>query len=266
MKPPSPDEFFTGVTARPVLVQGNTVWASERAHEIRKLVVDHAAHAHRSQQVHLGPSELGVACDRQVVEKLLGSPKTNHVSDPWPSVVGTAVHAWLAEAFTTSDPKRWLTERKVTPFEGHDGTADLYDKNTHTVFDHKVLGSSTLDKLIQHGPPRKYELQLIMYGAGYVAAGHMVKRVALIAYPRATATLDKLYVWERPFDASAWSQLETVRVDTSRRKTLAALVRKGGLPLTQVPRTPSSDECFFCPFFRPEAASTGGPGCPGTTG
>ena len=38
-------------------------------------------------------------CDRQVVSKMCGEPVTNHVADPWPSVVGTAVHAWLAEKF-----------------------------------------------------------------------------------------------------------------------------------------------------------------------
>jgi hypothetical protein len=51
--------------------------------------LEHAARAPRTLQQHLGPSELGVECDRQVAGKMAALPATNHVVDPWPSMVGT---------------------------------------------------------------------------------------------------------------------------------------------------------------------------------
>src|SRR6202012_3620183 len=164
--------------------------------------------APRSQQGHLGHSELGVACDRQVVGKLLREAPTNHVTDPWPSIVGTAVHAWLADAFVADDPQRWMTEHRVTPHPDHAGTGDLYDRVEATVGDHKVLGESSLAKVRRaEGPPRKYRRQLFLYGLGFLRQGLPVNRVALLAYPRTQSTLDGIYVWEHPFDGNAVAEL-----------------------------------------------------------
>lgn len=245
---------------------GNTPWAHAYAMGIKELVRRQAARAPRSQQVHIGPSELGVACDRQVVGKLLGEQKTNHVTDPWPSVVGTAVHAWLADAFTADDPRRWMTEHRVTPHPDHAGTGDLYDTVTFTVGDHKVLGESSLAKVQRaEGPPRKYQRQLFLYGLGFLRAGYRVDRVALLAYPRTRSTLDGLYVWEAPFDGNAVAALADTFIETARRKQQAQAVRSGQLHIADVPREPSHDECYFCPFYRPGSAHDGsGVGCPGT--
>ena len=32
------------------------------------------------------------------------APATNHISDPWPSIIGTAVHAWLLSRSKTRMP------------------------------------------------------------------------------------------------------------------------------------------------------------------
>lgn len=122
---------------------GNDNTAVGIASELRELVRTAAERAPRQVQVHLGPSELGVECDRQVVHKLLQLPDTNHVVDPWPSIVGTAVHAWMADTFTAADPERWLAERRVTPLDEHPGTADLYDVKNQRVLDHKGLAIDT---------------------------------------------------------------------------------------------------------------------------
>lgn len=116
---------------------GNDSEAVRIAAELREIVRHAAEYAPRNVQRTLGPSELGVHCDRQVVHKLLELPTTNHVSDPWPSVVGTALHAWLEEAFAKANPERWLTERRVWPVPEHPGTADLYDAQHRMVIDHK---------------------------------------------------------------------------------------------------------------------------------
>jgi len=274
---PSVSDFMASTRLRPA--SGNTAWASAKADEVKGVVRRASERAPRSQQVHLGPSEIGVACDRQIVSKLLGQPKTNHVVDPWPSVVGTAVHAWLADAFeldnqryagtgasvsSTMLGRRWYTERRVTPHPDHAGTGDLYDAHEYAVLDHKVLGATTLAKVRgSGGPPRKYVAQLGLYGLGYMREGFRVDRVAIIAYPRTQSTLDDLYVWESPMDGAMAALLETVlHHDMPRRHAYVAMVRDGGMRVDDVPIAPSQDECYFCPFYRPDADGDS-TGCPG---
>ena len=252
-------------TAKPSTAShsGNDAVAVKIAAELREVVRNAATNAPRSLQVHLGPSELGVECDRQVVHKLTGQHDTNHVADPWPSVVGTAVHAWLADAFTAADPARWIAENRVTPFDGHAGTADLYDARNQQVIDHKVLGSTTHDKLRTQGPPRHYFVQLLLYALGYIRAGYRVDSIAIAAWPRTGSSLAGLYVWHHVITDDDWRLVEEVLADTKRRKDYAALVNGGHITMNQVPRTPS-DGCYFCSCYRPESARDGGPGCPGT--
>jgi len=263
---PSPADFMGDAPVRSV--SGNTEWAARMARTVKDVVIRASNRAPRSLQVHLGPSELGVECDRQVVGKLVSEPRTNHVADPWPSVVGTAVHAWLADAFEAdnqlTDQQRWYAERRVTPHPEHPGTGDLYDAHERAVLDHKCLGQTSLDKVRSGRVPRKYRRQLLLYGLGFLRRGLPVERVGIIAYPRTGSTLDSLYVWEAPFDGDAYIELADTFAETARRKRQAAEVLTGHLTLAQVPRAPSSDECYFCPFYRPQSGHDGGPGCPGT--
>lgn len=262
----SPAEFMA---ATPRGMESNSEWGSRYARTLRKVITTHAEHAPRSQQVHLGPSELGSACDRQVVAKLAGAGRTNHVSDPWPSIVGTSVHAWLASAFEAENARerimRWVTEVHVTPALGYDGHADLYDAAEGAVIDHKVLGATSLAKVKKPGgPSRRYQVQLLLYGAGFRALGMPVKRVVLAAYPRTAATLDGMYIWDHVCTPDDEFLIAEVLRRTAVRQELAAYVRAGGMSLSQIPATPDDDECFFCPYYRPQAAYDHGRGCPGT--
>lgn len=272
----SPAEFLS---AAPASVSGNTPWASRYAAELRRIWLAHAAQDARTVQTHLGPSELGVECDRQVVWKLLGLPATNHVVDPWPSIRGRALHTMAEDVFSADNLRsgllRWITEQKVTPTPEHPGTADLYDAVEESVVDHKFLGASTMTK-IRKQPPRKYVGQLFLYGLGYSLLGLPVRRIAIAAYPATAGSLDGLYVWEHTFaeadpitgelvitpDVS--KLLLDIFTDTDRRKRQAADVRARRLDLDGVPAEPDNDECFFCPAYRPQSAKDGGPGCPGT--
>lgn len=271
----SPSEFMS---AAPKSVSGSSPWASLYASQIKRVILEHAARAPRTLQQHLGPSELGVECDRQVVGKFAALPATNHVSDPWPSIVGTACHAWAAEAFEADNLRqgvlRWVAEQKVEPHPDHPGTADLYDAVEQAVVDHKFLGESSMAK-IRKDPPRKYVVQLLLYGLGYLNLGLPVKRVVLAAYPRTAATLDGLYVWERQFTEVAQTGelqltaenrelLEQVFTETAQRRQLAEQLINQQIRIEDVPVSPDGDECFFCPFYRPQAARDSGPGCPGT--
>lgn len=183
----------------PRLMESNSEWGQHYARTLRGVITRQATMAPRSQQVHLGPSEIGATCDRQVVSKLVRAPRTNNISDPWPSIVGTAVHAWLAQAFNDDNGRdrmlRWITEARVTPHPDYPGSADLYDAQEAAVIDHKVLGATSLAKVKSPtGPSRRYRVQLLLYGAGYRALGLPVKRVVLAAYPRTAASLDSMFV------------------------------------------------------------------------
>lgn len=257
----------------PPLLNGDSPWSSRYAAEIRRIWYAHAAERPRSLQAHLGPSELGTACDRQVAGKLAGIPVTNHVVDPWPSIVGTALHKWAEDVFAfdnlVRDLARWITEQKVTPHPEHPGTADLYDALNFAVVDHKFLGESSMAK-VRKGWPRTYRMQLLLYGLGYMLMGFKVRRVVLMAYPRAAASLDGIYARDLDFtddDGNILPEvveaLAEVFTDTERRKQQAAQISEFKLRFIDVPHAPDSDDCYFCPFYRPQAAHDSGPGCPG---
>jgi len=253
----------------PHALEGNSAWAQRYARELRGVITRQAGFAPRSQQAHLGPSELGEECDRQVAAKFAAVTRTNHVSDPWPSIVGTAVHSWLAQAFNDDNLRenllRWVTEVTVTPHEDYPGHADLYDAVEAAVIDHKVLGPTSLAKVkSEAGPPRRYVIQLLLYAAGFRALGLPVRRIALAAYPRTAATLDGMYVWERECGPEDEEIVAEVLARTEIRRMLGAEIAAGRMAMLDVPASPDDDACFFCPFYRPQSAYFPGPGCPGT--
>lgn len=263
----SAQEFMKSA-APPAPLNGTSPWASRYAGEIRRVIEEDAAHAPRSLQAHLGPSELGAACDRQVAGKLAGIPRTNHVVSSFPSWRGTAMHAAAERAFSADNFRhglRWVTEQKVTPHPDHPGTADLYDATEQAVVDHKFLGPTSMTK-IRNGPPRHYIVQLLLYGRGYRLLGLPVRRVVLVAYPVTAGSLDGLYVWEREYTPVDDALLDEVFAQTAVRKQWAAAILTGAADLMDVPAAPDDNNCFFCPFYRPQAAHDGGLGCPGHAG
>lgn len=254
----------TAPKAQPV--NGNTEWATRYAGELRHVIEHAGRNSARSLQIHLGPSELGVPCDRQVAGKLAGIPATNHVVDPWPSIVGTATHAWLADAFKDDNALhglRWVPENRVIPHPDHSGTADLYDGREFAVVDWKILSWDKIESIAAKGPSIQYQIQLLLYGRGYRNLGLPVRRVALVALPRTKSTLDGMYVWDHELTPADDDAIEEVFRLTAIRKALADEIR-AGRPLLSVPATPDRDTCYFCPFYRPQAAQDGGIGCPGT--
>lgn len=292
----SPGEFLAAAPGKARAgdgVNGSSPWATAYASEIRRVVLEHAARAPRTLQQHLGPSEIGVPCDRQVAGKLAALPATNHVADPWPSIMGTAGHAWVEGAFNADNLRRhmlrWVTETRVTPHHDHPGTSDLYDAFEQAVVDHKFLGRTSLKKIrkivFQPGDvpwaaraalwPRKYLVQLLLYGYGFWLLGLPVGRVVLVAYPRTESTLDNLYVTDIGFASDGpdgggrlilpevIALLNEVYDDTARRRQQAKSLVRGELGLMDIPMAADDEECYFCPFYRPQAAYDRGTGCPG---
>jgi hypothetical protein len=266
----------------PKTSHGNTPWAESYGREQKQLLKDYAARAPRSVQKHLGPSELGEECDRQVVMKMARLTSTNHVSDPWASVMGTAGHAYVEGMYQWDNIRRvelggnmrWIPEQRVTPdpdpftrlatAQSHPGTADLYDVQYLALVDHKFLGDSSRDKLKKSGPKRVYYVQLLLYRRGYQYLGLPVTRVVLLAWPRTKSSLDELYVWDHTPTEADEQLVDEVLLRTQARQQVAEMVKAGDVNIMDVPVTPSDDSCHYCPLYRPQSAYDNSYGCPGT--
>jgi hypothetical protein len=180
---------------------------------------------------------------------------------------------WMEDAFNTENVRqgevRYLSEFRVHPYAGYPGYSypgkgDLYDIPEAAVVDWKFLGDTSREKIINFGPPRKYFVQLLAYGKGFRNMGLPVKRVVLVAWPRTRSTLDKTYVWDHLLTSEDDELLEKVYQQTQARAVLGDAIAAGHISLRDVPAVPDDDDCYFCPFFRAEAArDPAAAGCPG---
>jgi hypothetical protein len=257
----TPNAFATAVPRAP---DSNSSFGTSYAQHVKQVIRHAAEHAPRSVQRHLGPSEIGSPCHRQIVGKIIantypghpGGARTNHVPDMWPAIIGTAVHAWLASTFDRENDTlgflRYLTELRVAPTEAHPGSTDLYDAGIKGCVDWKILGPTTLAKIRSGNPPRKYRVQILLYGLGCQLMGLPVERVIICALPRTEATLDSLYVWDHPVWSLEDAELlsEVLRVNEI-RKQIADQVLKGVIGIEEVPIVPDDSECFFLPGSAP---------------
>lgn len=217
----------------------------------------------RSQQVTIGPSELGGLCDRKVAYRIAGAPEVNQFSDPLPAIVGTAIHTWLEKAIglfqSTHFMDRWLTEVTVHPDPLVVGHCDLYDRELKMVVDFKTVSPTKLKAWKSGGPPEAYKNQVSLYAMGAIKAGMAVRRVALVAIPRAGFLSD----------ARVWAD----HYDPARAQTLLdRLYRVGGLlvaqgedmSLSSIPAVPGA-ECTYCPWMRGGTEPANLSGCSGNS-
>ncbi|GAA0638062.1 hypothetical protein GCM10010174_69880 [Kutzneria viridogrisea] len=229
---------------------------------LRQVVIDTDRHAPRSVQVALGPSEIGEPCARKLAYRLMDETRTNADSDPWAAIIGTAVHAWLADAFEAANTRlgriRYLVERRVEVRPGLTGSCDLFDADTMTVIDHKVVGTTKMREYRLQGPPPHYRAQAHLYGVGYANLGLPVREVALAFYPRG-GLLSGLHVWSEPFDP-AIAQAALDRHDQVLALVDTLDVERNPANYRHLPATPSHG-CTYCPWFKPGTDT--GRGCPG---
>lgn len=220
-----------------------------------------AAHP-RSQQVEIGPSEIGEPCTRKLGYKLAGVPERNPGGgDGWLPQIGTAVHTWLEGVLggvnDTHPFERYFLEETVTvgTVDGQQikGHCDVYDRVTATVIDWKCVGDTQLKKYRAFGPGDTYRKQAHLYGKGWEDAGLPIDTVAVYFLPR-NHQLSGGYFWHEPYDRQ-------IAVDALARLEAVAQALKGGpavLPL--LPTTESF--CNYCPWLN-RGSTDLATGCPG---
>lgn len=221
----------------------------------------------RSKQKEIGPSEIGVACDRRIAYRLSGLPEVNKGGDPWPATVGTAVHAWLKGAvdlWTGAHGPNWKTEQTIPfPDFGGVGHGDLYRYDKGTVIDWKTASKDVMKKVADKGPPEKHRIQVHIYGYGYMQMGYQVERVALAFVPRAGWIKD-MFIWSEPYDQQVAVQA-IQRMYRVANQAIGLNVLNEPHRWNQVEATPS-DDCGQCPWFnflRTAEQGASDQGCPG---
>lgn len=225
--------------------------------------------APRSQQVEIGPSEMGIECDARIGRILAGHKRVNFQMDPWASIVGTSIHRWLEDAVAiyqqeVNDPEvaQWVTEMKVVVDEMISGHTDLWDGED--VIDYKSTGPDVQRKMQQHGPPIEHKVQAHIYGYARTQMGFKVRDVVDVFLPRA-GWLKDMYIWREPYDESV-AVAAIDRVYAIGALLLELDVLADPHKWADVPRETS--KCWYCPFYV-DRSSEQGPdetGCPGANG
>lgn len=214
--------------------------AADLVDGITRGILDHP----RSRQVAIGPSELGMPCEHCLAAKLAGWTETRDAA--WLPTIGTAVHAWLAEQF--SGTPRWLVETRVDVGEVNGvpitGSADLFDLESHTVVDWKVVGAETLRTVkADGGPSPQYRAQAHLYGRGFARAGHRVERVA-VAYLGRNAPTPRPYLWTEPYDEQV--ALDALERATAALRILDALHGADADVVAYISGLPRAPRCYSC--------------------
>lgn len=206
-------------------------------HVVEQAILDQP----RSQQTLIGPSEIGIDCDRCLGHKLAGTPKAREVA--WLPYIGTAMHAQLERVFLDAGKDgRWASESRVWvgDIDGQEihGSCDLYDAHTGTVVDFKVVGATTL-RLARHGPSAQYQVQAHLYGRGWQHNGVDINTVAIWYMPRNATRLSEGVWWDEPYN-------EQVALDAlARADALAKAIRILGAEQI-LPTLAVKSSCFDC--------------------
>lgn len=235
------------------------------AARVAELITDAALNSPRSLQTRIGPSEVGDPCERKLTYKMYDWPPAAKDSDPIASVLGTGFHAWMEEAFTARNTDgRYKIEERVTVRPGFtehstlEGSSDLYDRVTGTVFDWKLTGTSSLDSYRRKGPGAQYRTQAHLYGLGQENAGEHPKRVAIVFVARYHEL--RVHVWTEAYQRQvALDALD--RLDRIRQRIYDLDPEAHPERWSQIP-TSEDAKCRFCPWMKPGSTDLS-VGCPG---
>lgn len=145
----------------------------------------------RSKQTAIGPSQVG-GCRKQLWLNLHNVERTNLNTLRFPAMYGTAIHAYILEAFKKLDPfgERYMLEAEYTDEDtGLVGHVDCYDSVTKQVIDWK----STKKNNLRYFPSQQQRWQVQLYGYLMNKSGTPVESVTLVAIPRDGTEQDMVY-------------------------------------------------------------------------
>lgn len=242
--------------------------ATQIKEQLQKIILWTEQTSPRSRQRSIGPSELGDPCDRRIAYRIAAVDSVNIHGDPWPAIVGTAVHGWLEEAITRFQRENgyqgWLTELRVHPDPLVAGRSDLFHEPTGTVVDFKTTNADTIRKLQRGGAPSPgYITQINLYGLGHVRAGRPVNNVCLVYYPR-SGWLRDAFVWHGAYDQGIAEQA-LQRMYTIGFQLLDLDIESHPEYFAEIPAT-AGDNCVWCPMFKRDmdpSIQASRDGCPG---
>lgn len=237
------------------------------AGQITTMVIEDIKHASatdpRNMQVALGPSDLGTPCVRKLAYQILDwEPKPNSEIDPWASIIGKAVHTWMAETYEARNRElgyeRFLVEQRVYLPGDVAGSCDLYDRDTRRLIDWKVTSLDNIRKYRTNGPGHQYRAQVHEYALGRQLAGDTPEHVAVVFLPRA-GRIDGLYVWTEPYQPAV--AVQTIKRYQATMHAIATLIPD--IHPDRWAMFPTADaHCLWCPWHLP-ASTDLAKGCPG---
>lgn len=222
--------------------------SKELANEITNIITEASRYSPRSQQVYIGPSEVGQECVRRLAYKLLDWEKANESGGgSWAANVGTAIHSFLEEIFSKY-PERYEVEQKVQIRANLSGTVDLYDIEKGYVLDWKTTSPAGVKAKRSEGATSQQITQVQLYGYGKAQQGVQVNKVGLIFLPTGGQITDmhiELFDYDESAALSALARLDSVyellsTVDVEENPQMWPLI----------PATPSR-MCMYCPYYRP---------------
>lgn len=203
----------------------------------------------RSKQTTIGPSSLG-DCRRKVWYHINQQPITNEHTESYAAILGTFIHAGIAEAMKREDPfgDNFLIEQKVFAKDPEcgipSGNVDLFIKDLGMVVDWKT----TKKKNLRYFPSVDQRWQVQTYGWLMEQNGYKVNYVSLVALPRDGEAADIRAHVEEYNPLIVEEALEWLR-DVRSRKTIPDAEKY-------------SNYCaMYCEYYDP----TGEIGCLGTT-
>jgi hypothetical protein len=270
-----------GLQVHPLCADHHEQEIKERNEELRAQLLEIITWADRnsarSQQLAIGPSEIGNTCDQRMARTLAAMPQVNFRFDPWAGIVGTSIHSWMQKAVDRylehhilenvngqTAGLRWVTETRVHADDVISGSSDLY---TGDVVDYKSAAADKIKKMSLGDIsliPMHYRVQGHIYGLGNVRAGRKVRDIVLVFLPR-NGLITNMFIHREPYDELiAFKALDRMYAIVDQMNELQLPERAANWP--QISKEPGPG-CWYCPFFKPGTKDDlpDATGCPGNT-
>jgi hypothetical protein len=231
--------------------------ADETAADYFDVLETGMANHERSLQELIGPSEIGIPCQRALVHKLAKDPEPADTRPPWKPAVGTALHTQMEEWFGKYRAGIVRVEDRVGVGQiGDDwitGSTDLFWLDGR-VGDHKFVGKTRLLEYKAKGPGPQYEVQAHTYGVGWAMLGYPVRIVLIFFVPRDGELKDSFVWWDQFRPAVAKAAMDNARhlYDRMQTEGKEALLEQFPLCQDEDPAAPAyNKDAAWCDWCKP---------------